>query len=213
MSYLLSQYISMKRNSSKSIAAADDHSMPLAGALGKLDAHDISNCSGCKLASSQHYRLGEAVLTATYMIDRIPTAHNSGLSPFEKLYRTFPDYSSLLCKRTIGSRLVYKIKTKSNGSIERYEACLVAKGYAQEYGMDYKETFAPVAKMTTVRTLIAVASSCKWKIFQLDVKNAFLNGDLNEEAFMKQPTGVSHKPGLVCKLRKAFYGLKQAPRA
>ncbi|GJT04193.1 uncharacterized mitochondrial protein-like protein [Tanacetum coccineum] len=114
---------------------------------------------------------GEAVLTATYVINRIPTAHNSGLSLFEKLYETLPDYSSLhvamaeelaalhqtqtcdlvslsVGKRAIGSRWVYKIKTKSDWSIERYKAHLVAKGYAQEYGIDYEDTFAPVAKMT-----------------------------------------------------------------
>ncbi|KAK4366882.1 hypothetical protein RND71_014762 [Anisodus tanguticus] len=116
-------------------------------------------------------------------------------------------------KKTIGSRWVYKINTKSDGSIERYKARLVAKGFAQEYGMDYEETFAPVAQMTSVRVLIAVASVLHWHISQMDVKNAFLNADLQEEIYMVPPPGVSHSPGQVCRLKKALYGLKQAPRA
>ncbi|XP_048229512.1 uncharacterized mitochondrial protein AtMg00810-like [Ricinus communis] len=79
--------------------------------------------------------------------------------------------------------------------------------------MDYEETFAPFAKMTTVRTLIVVASIRRWDITQMDVKNAFLNGDLHEEVYTVPPPGLDHHPGEVCRLRKALYGLKQAPRA
>jgi transposase InsO family protein len=116
-------------------------------------------------------------------------------------------------KKTIGCRWVYKIKTKSDGTLERYKARLVAKGYAQEYGIDYEETFAPVARMTTVRTLIALASIKKWSIFQMDVKNAFLNGKLVEEVYMEPPPGLSISEGKVLRLEKALYGLKQAPKA
>jgi len=79
--------------------------------------------------------------------------------------------------------------------------------------MDYEETFVPVAKMTTIRTLIAVTSICQWHISQLDVKNVFLNGDLQEEVYMAPPLGISDDFGYVCKLNKALYGLKQAPCA
>jgi hypothetical protein len=108
---------------------------------------------------------------------------------------------------------VYKVKTKADGSIKRYKARLVAQGFQQSYGHDYEETFAPVAHMTTIRALIAVAAIHSWTIFQLDVKNDFLHGDLHKEVYMQPPPCVTVPDGHVCHLRCALYGLKQAPRA
>jgi len=100
---------------------------------------------------------------------------------------------------------MYKIKTNYDGSIERYKARLVAKGYSQHYGMNFKKTFALVAKMTVVHTLIIVASVRRWHISQLDVKNTFLNGDLQEEVYIVPPPGVLHNSGYVCKLKKTLH--------
>ena len=113
----------------------------------------------------------------------------------------------------VGCKWIYKIKTRSNGSIERYKARFVAKGFTQEYGIDYKETFAPVARISFVRALLVVATTSKWDLFQMDVKNAFFNGKLSEEVYMQPSLGLSVDSNKVCHLRRALFGLKQAPRA
>ena len=103
-------------------------------------------------------------------------------------------------KSVVGCKWIYKIKTRSDGSIERYKARFVVKGFTQEHGIDYEETFAPVARISSVRTLLAIAAASKWDIFQMDVKNAFLNGDLSEEVYMQPPPGLSVDSNKVCHL-------------
>ena len=113
----------------------------------------------------------------------------------------------------VGCKWIYKSKTCFDRSIERYKARLVVKGFTQEYEIDNEETFALVAQISFVHAHLAVIAPSKWDIFQMDVKNAFLNRDLSEEVYMQPLPGLSVESNKVCHIRRALYSLKQASRA
>jgi hypothetical protein len=118
-------------------------------------------------------------------------------------------------KNVIGTKWVYRNKQDEHGIVVKNKARLVAKRYSQVEGLDYGETFAPVARLEAIRILLAYASIHKIKLLQMDVKSAFLNGFINEEVYVEQPLGFEDAtyPNHVYRLHKALYGLKQAPRA
>jgi hypothetical protein len=115
-------------------------------------------------------------------------------------------------KFVVTPKWIYKIKHAADGSVEKYRARFVAKGFSQVEGIDYEETFAPVARYTSIRTSIALPASMGWKLHQMDVKTAFLNGEIEEEVYIEQPEGfvIHDEKSHVCKLKKALYGLKQS---
>jgi histone deacetylase 1/2 len=117
-------------------------------------------------------------------------------------------------RRAIGCKWIFRVKENPDGTVNKYKARLVAQGFSQTAGFDFTETFSPVIKPVTVRIILTLAVTFKWQVQQIDVNNAFLNGVLQEEVYMRQPTGFEATDKfLVCKLHKSLYGLKQAPRA
>jgi hypothetical protein len=118
-------------------------------------------------------------------------------------------------KDMVSSKWLFKIKHATEGSIEKYKARFSAWGFSQKEDIDYEETFSPVARYTSIRTIIALAAKMKWKLHQMDVNTTFLNGVIEEEVYIEKPQGfeVENMKSHVCRLKKALYGLKKAPRA
>lgn len=157
----------------------------------------------------------------------LPRSHLYAMSDPNWLQAMTAEYDALISNGTwalvprppgvnvVRSMWLFKKKYKADGSLERYKARLVANGKSQRPGIDCFDTFSPVVKPATIRTVLSLAISKSWPVHQLDVKNAFLNGSLTETVYMHQPPGFhdQHHPDLVCLLKKSLYGLKQAPRA
>lgn len=118
-------------------------------------------------------------------------------------------------KLVFTSKWIYHIIHVVDGSIDKYKARFVARGFSQKEGIDYEETFAPIARYTTIRSLLSLVVTMRWHIHQMDVKTAFLNGTIDEDVFIEQPQGfeINSRQTHVCKVKKAIYGLKQASRA
>jgi hypothetical protein len=170
---------------------------------------------------------------------RLPALyHASPLSPIPKTLRSAltdlnwraameEEYGALRANRTwdlvpcplranvVTGKWIFKHKFQADGSLERYKVCWVLRGFTQCPCVDFDETFSPVVKPATVRTVLSLALSRSWPIHQLDVKNAFLQGTLSETVYCDQPSGFKNTdhPDFVCRLNKSLYGLKQAPRA
>jgi hypothetical protein len=182
---------------------------------------------GTTRESKRPKRFSSYLSAMTHIIDSEPSYH--GESSSEQVWQDAmtKEYQSILKndvwdivprpegKSVVTSKWIYKIKHAVDGSIEKYKTRFVAKGFSQVEGVDYDETFAPVARYTSIRSIIALVASMGWKLHQMDVKTAFLNGEIEEEVYIEQAEGfvIHNERSHVCRLKKSLYGLKQAPHA
>nr|GEV36585.1 retrovirus-related Pol polyprotein from transposon TNT 1-94 [Tanacetum cinerariifolium] len=143
-------------------------------------------------------------------VDEVVNIKESNNNPLEQVI--VPLHMS---QTVIGTKWVFRNKLDDNDILSTNKARLVAQGYNQQEGIDYDETYAPVARIKSIRILLAISCANDFKLYQMDVKSAFLNGFINEEVYVAQSPGFIdfEKPNYVYKLKKALYGLKQAPKA
>ncbi|GJZ40724.1 retrovirus-related pol polyprotein from transposon TNT 1-94 [Tanacetum coccineum] len=205
--------ISLENNQMANIKESKSH--PLENVIGNLNqrtlrsqAQDKSNFF-CFISTIEPKNINEALKDENWVM-----AMQEELNQFKTndVWELVPNPMDMTI---IGTKWVYRNKLDENGVVTRNKARLVAQGYNQQEGIDYDETYAPVARLESIRILLAYACALDFKLYQMDVKSAFLNGFINEEVYVAQPSGFIDfaKPNYVYKLKKALYGLKQAPKA
>jgi hypothetical protein len=177
--------------------------------------------------SKRPQRLSSYIEVVSHIIDYEPSSYEEASSHPVWRDAMMEEYQSIMKndvwdivqipkgKSVVTFKWIYKIKHAVDRSIEKHKARFVARGLSQVEGVDYEETFANVARYTSIRTIIALASTLGWRLHQMDVKTTFLNRENEEEVYIEQPDGfvIHGKESHVCRLKKALYGLKQAPRA
>ncbi|GJV54882.1 retrovirus-related pol polyprotein from transposon TNT 1-94 [Tanacetum coccineum] len=211
--FLMIEDISLENNQIVNIKESKTH--PLENVIGNLNqrtlrsqAQDKSNFF-CFISTLEPKNINEALKDENWVM-----AMQEELNQFKTndVWELVPNPMDMTI---IGTKWVYRNKLDENGVVTRNKARLVAQGYNQQEGIDYDETYAPVARLESIRILLASACALDFKLYQIDVKSAFLNGFINEEVYVAQPPGFIDfaKPNYVYKLKKALYGLKQASKA
>ncbi|GJY92310.1 retrovirus-related pol polyprotein from transposon TNT 1-94 [Tanacetum coccineum] len=205
--------ISLENNQIVNIKESKTH--PLENVIGNLNqrtlrsqAQDKSNFF-CFISTIEPKNINEALKDENWVM-----AMQEELNQFKTndVWELVPNPMDMTI---IGTKWVYRNKLDENGVVTRNKTRLVAQGYNQQEGIDYDKTYAPVARLESIRILLAYACALDFKLYQMDVKSAFLNGFINEEVYVAQPPGFIDfaKPNYVYRLKKALYGLKQAPKA